>query len=178
MAANKSFIVLVVLLYALLPTCGAGSVRDDIRRTYLSQVGIREATGRNDGAEIETYLHSVGGRVGQPWCAAFVYWCFRQNAVKAPRSPYSPDFFRRNIIYTRGAPISKLPSSGDVFGIYFPGKGRIAHVGFIDKWGEKWVETVEGNTNAAGSREGDGVYKKKRLSRQIYQVADYLTKNN
>lgn len=44
------------------------------------------------------------------------------------------------------------PAAGDVFGLYFPEKGRIAHVGFVDQWGEKYMISVEGNTNEAGSR--------------------------
>ena len=67
-----------------------------------------------------------------------------------------------------------IPKSGDVFGLYFPEKGRIAHVGFIDQWDGKWLITVEGNTNEAGSREGDGVYRKKRLVRTVYKVARYV----
>ncbi|PWG78593.1 hypothetical protein DDR33_21770, partial [Pararcticibacter amylolyticus] len=66
------------------------------------------------------------------------------------------------------------PSRGDVFGIYFPEKGRIAHVGFVDDWGDKYVVTVEGNTNEAGSREGDGVYRKRRFISCIYKVVKYL----
>lgn len=67
-----------------------------------------------------------------------------------------------------------MPLLSDVFGLYFPEKGRIAHVGFIETWGAKTVTTVEGNTNEAGSREGDGVYRKIRLTRQIYAVARYI----
>jgi len=66
------------------------------------------------------------------------------------------------------------PSPGDIFGLYFPEKGRIAHVGFIDVWGDTWVTTVEGNTNVLGSREGDGVYRKRRLVRSVYRVARYV----
>jgi hypothetical protein len=66
------------------------------------------------------------------------------------------------------------PGTGDVFGLYFPEKGRIAHVGFVDEWDEPWVTTVEGNTNVLGSREGDGVYRKRRLTRSIFKVARYV----
>lgn len=66
---------------------------------------------------------------------------------------------------------ARRPRKGDVFGIYFPDKKRIAHVGFVDSWDDKYVITVEGNTNEAGSREGDGVYRKRRLVGSIYQVA-------
>ncbi len=66
-----------------------------------------------------------------------------------------------------------VPLTGDVFGIYFQEKKRIAHVGFVDQWDGTWVVTVEGNTNMSGSREGDGVYRKRRLVGSIYKVARY-----
>src|SRR5690606_41217094 len=67
-----------------------------------------------------------------------------------------------------------FPKKGDVFGIYFTSVERIAHAGFVDEWGDKYVVTVEGNTNEAGSREGDGVYRKRRLISSIYRVASWL----
>lgn len=69
---------------------------------------------------------------------------------------------------------NRQPNIGDVFGIYFPDKKRIAHVGFIDHWDGTWLITVEGNTNSSGSREGDGVYRKRRPVQSIYQVARYI----
>ncbi len=66
------------------------------------------------------------------------------------------------------------PSTGDIFALYFPEKRRIAHVGFIDQWDGTWLISVEGNTNISGSREGDGVYRKRRLVRTIYKVARYI----
>ena len=66
------------------------------------------------------------------------------------------------------------PTIGDVFGIYFPEKNRIAHTGFIDQWDGTWLITVEGNTNVSGGREGDGVYRKRRTVKSIYQVARYI----
>ena len=47
-------------------------------------------------------------------------------------------------------------------------------MGFIDEWKDPWVITVEGNTNVLGSREGDGVYRKRRLVRTVDKVARYL----
>ncbi|MBC7759130.1 MAG: hypothetical protein H7069_09750 [Phormidesmis sp. FL-bin-119] len=68
----------------------------------------------------------------------------------------------------------EIPGTSDVFGLYFPEKGGIAHVGFIDEWKDPWVITVEGNTNVLGSREGDGVYRKRRLIRTVDKVARYV----
>ena len=66
-----------------------------------------------------------------------------------------------------------IPRSGDVFGLYFPDKKRIAHVGFVDQWLGDWLITVEGNTNDPGSREGDGVYRKRRQVGSLDRVARY-----
>lgn len=63
---------------------------------------------------------------------------------------------------------------GDIFGIYFQNKGRIAHVGFVHRFGDKYTITVEGNTNEEGSREGDGVYLKRRLTKQLYKISRYV----
>jgi len=83
-------------------------------------------------------------------------------------------FNKKNIVWTRNSNHNITPSRADIFGIYFPNKKRIAHTGFIDKWTSTQVHTVEGNTNQAGSREGDGVYRKIRLTRQIYAVARFI----
>jgi len=69
---------------------------------------------------------------------------------------------------------NRQPNIGDIFGLYFPDKNRIAHTGFIDQWDGAWLITVEGNTNVSGGREGDGVYRKRRLVKSIYQVARYI----
>ena len=63
---------------------------------------------------------------------------------------------------------------GDVFGIYYPRQNRIAHVGFIDGQQEGFFITVEGNTNANGSRNGDGVYRKRCSVRTIYKISRWL----
>ncbi|SKB40131.1 hypothetical protein [Daejeonella lutea] len=74
----------------------------------------------------------------------------------------------------RPPPNPSTPTTGDIFGLYFPEKGRISHTGFIDQWDGTWMISVEGNTNIAGSREGDGVYRKRRLVKSVYQVARYI----
>ena len=84
---------------------------------------------------------------------------------------------RNSQLTTRNSQLSTRnpqPLTGDVFGLYFPEKKRIAHVGFIDKWDGTWLVSVEGNTNVSGSREGDGVYRKRRLTRSIFKVARYV----
>ncbi len=140
-----------------------------------SQLGVKEATGHNDGLDVEKYLATVGLNKGQPWCAAFVAWCYQQAAIKNPNSGLAADYFRKNIVYENGHLISaKLIHAGDTFGIYFENLDGIHHVGFVLAWSDMWVETIEGNTNSDGSREGNEVCHKKRLRKQIYQVSSWI----
>lgn len=131
------------------------------------EIGVREKTGNNDGEKVEAYLAYVHLKKGQPWCSAYVSWLFAQVGLAQPRSGWSPDLF----------PASRLARSalpGNVLGIYFAANHRIAHVGLITGVNGDWISSVEGNTNVNGSREGDGVYKKKRHVKTIYRMADWI----
>jgi hypothetical protein len=141
-----------------------------------SQLHVREATGNNDGREVEMFLRSVGLKKGQPWCAAFVSWLHIENNVPNPESGYSPDWFRANVVYAarqpRITPFESRPAQ--VFGLYYESKKRIAHVGIITGETRLHYETIEGNTNTAGSNEGDGVYRKIRKKETIYMISDFV----
>ncbi len=176
MAKNK-IIILCFLLAVTLAGLPVENTRDRVIKTYQGEIGIREETGQNDGQRVEEYLHAVGQKKGAPWCAAFVSWVFVQADVTAIRSAWSPSWFpAANVVYTRGSAGNLTPLPADVFGIYFQNLKRIAHVGFIDNWqsNTSFLITVEGNTNDAGSREGDGVYRKRRLKSQIYKISRWL----
>lgn len=133
----------------------------------LAEVGVRESSGNNDGTAVEAYLSAVKLKKGQPWFAAFVSWIFDRAGYPAPRTGWSPAMFNSRV-NTREA----LP--GNVFGIWFQSLGRIAHVGMVEKLEGDWLLTIEGNTNIAGSREGDGVYRKRRHVKTIRCYADWL----
>lgn len=177
MAKNKSLPVFLSF-FGWLIWCSfhSDTLRKSVKKIYDAEVGVREKTNHNDGARVETYLHYCGLDKGNPWCASFVCWVYGQASVNNPRSGYCPDVFnKKHDIYLRGsASLHNRPKRGDVWGIYFRDKNRVAHVGFVDDWGVKYVVTVEGNTNDAGSREGDGVYKKRRPLSSIFVVADYV----
>ena len=65
-------------------------------------------------------------------------------------------------------PISR---PGDHLAIYYKNLGRIGHTAVIIGEDEKFYRTVEGNTNAEGSREGNGVYIRRRLKASTYCVS-------
>lgn len=135
--------------------------------TASHEIGVRELTEHNDGPRVEAYLATVQLKKGEPYCAAFISWVFAQCGRSKPRSGWCPDLF----------PDSRLARSAlpaDVAGIYFSEKKRIAHVGLVVHQMGSWVTLVEANTNVAGSREGDGVYKKLRNIKSIHSLADWV----
>lgn len=171
---------ILAVLFPYLMSCpveyGHSDVRDELEDVYESQVGVRES-GQNCGEQVSKYLAHVGLDCGYAWCVAFTAWAYGQVGVDNPKSAWSPDYFRdSDTIWTRGEQsYDNFPSEkGNMFGIYFRSKERIAHGGFIDGTKGNRVITVEGNTNDEGSREGDGVYKKWRLKSQIYKVSDFI----
>lgn len=153
-------------------------IRDCIKTSYDSQVGVRELTGYNDGEDVEKYLASCGLTKGPPWCAAFVNWNFQECGVylDLPYPAYVPSYFKSSwLIYQKGkVDWKRNPLPGDLIGIWFQSKGRLAHIGFYDKSEGEFYITIEGNTNEEGSREGDGVYRKKRLKRQVHSISSPL----
>jgi len=160
-------------------------VLEKIDGVYTSQIGVRELTGHNDGVMVEQYLAVTGFKKGNAWCAAFIAWSFERASselnvvIKTPKSAWAPSWFPPGkVIYTKGLPSSLkvIPERADVFGIYYAQHKRIGHVGFIDEWPphDNYAITVEGNTNNAGSREGDGVYRKRRLKENIYKVSRWV----
>jgi LysM repeat protein len=151
--------------------------RECVRSIYDSQVGVIEIGGDNAGEEVEAYLASANLGKGNPWCASFVNWTFIQCGenfnLDAPG--WVPSWFPKNkLIYVRGKLDIRHPQPGDLIGIWYQDKGRLAHIGFYDDETDDFIITVEGNTNESGSREGEGVHRKIRLKRTIHSMSSWL----
>lgn len=160
-------------------TPGLGA-RDRVLAVATSLIGTREATGKNDGPVVEAILHSAGAEKGDPYCAAFNFYCYQQAGLAklVPRSAWSPDWVR-NPTWTL-AKGGTAPQPADSFGIYFQSKGRVAHTGLIRKWGDRVLVTIEANTSpeaapgTAADRDGGGIWSKRRLVRQIHSARDWI----
>ena len=144
------------------------SSRARLVHTAKTQIGVREDTGRNDGRVVDSYLASTGLAGSRaPWCAAFIVWvgdtAFGASLFNPyPRSAWSPVFVAKPTWdrQRRGVPLKPA----DVFGIWFNSMGRVAHVGLVERNEGDWLVTIEGNTNGGGSRDGDGVYRRRRMA--------------
>ena len=114
------------------------------------QIGVRERPmGSNRGPEVDAYNAAAKTEMGSPWCAAVRAWANLKVGLPVPDgAAYSPSWFPKS---RRVA----APAAGDAGGVYFPSKGRIAHLVTVEEVRRTDVVTLEGNTNAQGSREGD-----------------------
>lgn len=148
----------------------------------ISQIGKEEnPRGSNwgkAGDPVPEYLASVGITIPASWCMAFMYWIVEQ-AVKAlvPQSKavWIPDLQSYNPLVHTGSVLTQWkqirfryrlqedepPLPGDIF-IMDLGHG-LGHTGIIESIdADGTLHTIEGNTNADGSRNGYAVERKVR----------------
>jgi hypothetical protein len=144
----------------------------ELVRIATAEIGVEEVNGSNRGPRVDEYKAAtwLDPSKGWPWCAAFVCWVVRE-AMEATGQRYTFDRPR-----TAGAwdfenwsrkqddsTWTKRPHDGDIQAgdiVIF----TFSHIGIATSAPDAggWVSTVEGNTDAAGSREGGGVYRKRR----------------
>jgi hypothetical protein len=142
-----------------------------IQSVYKSFVGIREATGHNDGPAVELFLRHVGLTKGNPWCAASVRTGYDSAGIRTTinGAAASVDNHRNRALFN-GTFLHPI-QPGDAFTIYFPSLHRIGHCGFVDhKLNGMTAVTYEGNTNSQNSREGDGFYIRYRPIKSFYTI--------
>jgi len=142
------------------------SANEDKRNLIIAiasaELGVREATGNNDGPRVEEYLRYTNlGKVYE-WCAAFVSWVYGQAGFEVPRNPWSPALF------PKARQISKDQCrSADVFGIYGSAVKRINHVGLVKEKQGQYIVTIEGNSN-------NRVESRRRHLRTVHAIADWV----
>lgn len=140
------------------------------------EVGVEEIDGTNCGPRVNEYKSSTNlpHNESWPWCAAFIDWLVQQ-AMKSD-GPYTfqrpttagawdlENWSRRQDASTQ----TKKPTRGDICPgdiVIFTFSHVALAIGSPDEHG--LVSTIEGNTDSSGSREGGGVYRKRRKLSQI-----------
>lgn len=122
---------------------------------------VKEASGQNDGAWVESIQRITGNRRGDPWCASFVAWVLDiafQGKNPLPRSG-SCDVLLEAARSRKW--LQADPEVGDVF-LIMRTKTDAVHTGIVTAVSPTAVRTIEGNTNAAGARDGWGVFVRER----------------
>ncbi|MCA0428340.1 MAG: hypothetical protein LCH37_12985 [Bacteroidetes bacterium] len=174
--------LLFVLLYSVCSfatSLKSSSLRDSVALTYLSQIGVTELTGNNDGPMVEAYQKVTGNKKGDAWCASFVAWSFAQNKLPVHGNAMAASWFRKPfLVWTQRdgeRSFDKLAGfRANCGSIYFAKLKRIGHIFFIEDRRGGYVVTVEGNTNNGMSREGVGVFSLKRRIRNIYSISNHF----
>ncbi|MFF7467796.1 hypothetical protein [Streptomyces sp. NPDC008092] len=143
------------------------SQTDTLIAIEKTQVGYHEGFSNGHYNNHQKFSPAVPGlewSQNQSWCQTFQSWAFQQAGVKslAPVTASCPTAV--NWYKSRGR-FSYYPAIG---ALVFFGHSGGAHVGLVYKYDADYAYTVEGNTNANGSSEGDGVYLKKRARRDSF----------
>jgi hypothetical protein len=132
--------------------------RAKVLEVALSQVGTREASGKNDGP-VEKYMPEWARGKGLPYCAWFTSWCFREALGQYP---YDRHIGAVSGLYEAGKALDEAldlnaewpaltPQPGDIFivlhGDYVPGRSTPGHAGIVLRVddGARMINTVEGN---------------------------------
>lgn len=139
------------------------------------EVGVREQGGENKGPRIEEYMGATwmpkeSVHKGFPWCAAFITWNCKQACAAlginddwvylgADAKGWESHGAKRGWQLLDGN-VQAFP--GDLVTYDFRHEGHADHIGIVVQDRGAMIETVEGNTNDDGCREGDGVYRKFR----------------
>jgi hypothetical protein len=140
-----------------------------VTQTFLSvarsQLGCcEEPKNSNRGKDIEKYLRSVGLGGGYSWCMAFVKWCMDQACMQAGRK--NPMVITGSVLkqwdHINNQCKFSTPQPGDIFIMDFG--GGIGHTGIVENVQQPWLNTIDGNSNDEGSRDGYEVCRRKRNS--------------
>lgn len=126
-----------------------------------TQIGLEEIPrGSNWGVNVKKYLLAVGIDFPASWCMAFVYWCINESCkVQGIKNPLIPTAGVLNQWNNINAKFKvKVPQPGDIFIMDF-GSGH-GHTGFVEAVNGDRINTIEGNSNSDGSREGYEVCRK------------------
>lgn len=144
--------------------------KDDIVDFAAQWVGVNEV-GSNDGWDDEAFtalMKQAGWLKDEPWCASFVkmIWAnvyqgenFHGKLLKTLSKSVMKTY--QNAKDASWLTVQNLPTVGGIV-LWSTGRGR-GHTGIVEEVLDDYtVRTIEGNTNRAGSREGDKVMRKRR----------------
>ena len=132
------------------------NVERSLAAVLESQVGVVEVpAGSNYGGKVTEYLKSAGISYPAPWCAAFVNWGCQQLGLPG-YGAWVPSWYKPQLEIPR--------PRRDAWGlVYYERMQRYGHIFVVSRVCDNgMIQTIEGNTNMDGSREGTGVYQRFR----------------
>lgn len=150
------------------------------KHIMMDHVGIKEATGNNDGDTIALVLKSVNIYTESPYCQAFIYYCFdearklilrlcgRVVNIPIPKSAVAQSSF--NYARKSGKRTKYEPKVNDLI-VWKHSSNWTGHVERVTEVKENGtVITVGANTHngkSGNQREGNGIFIRKRNVKHI-----------
>ena len=125
--------------------------------------GVHEQGGDNRGPEVDMFIRAVGLEPPQPWCCGFICYCIQQAVQQLglphPQFQYGASVYKlwnRNQGLVIPAPVPNCVALRNE-GVNSLGHA-VGHALFVIGVNEDGsLHCISGNTNAAGSRNGDSV---------------------
>lgn len=155
-------------------------IADALVRIAELEIGVEEADGSNCGPRVNQYKSATNLPPGEswPWCAAFVDWCVweamnhgecagQRYTFTRPTTAGAWDLKRwslaQDVSTQTKSPVQYDIHPGDI--VIF----RFSHVGIATSKPDVhgFVQTIEGNSDLTGSREGGAVGRHVRRLEQI-----------
>lgn len=161
------------------------TLSERIKAVALAEVGVREES-TNRGKRVDEYKAATSLPPNQPWpwCAAFVCWvvskAMRDHMTEtktrltfaAPRTAAAYGFDEWSLAQDDSTKTHRS-HPGVAVGIF--SLRSTSHCGIAisapDAMG--YFDTVEGNTNPGGEREGDGVYRRRRKASNVRDFIEF-----
>jgi hypothetical protein len=152
-------------------------IQEVIKHIAISRLGIQEKPGNQgfQSGEYQRELETIGWKIGWAWCvfAAQEIWEKAYAATDSKVISQIRQYFTPSAVSTlksfknneHGFIVSKEPGIGSIaiWQRYINGKADWrGHAAVVIGHDLLSITTVDGNSNHAGSREGDGIFKKTR----------------
>lgn len=137
----------------------------------VKELGVTEVGFTNSGQRVNQYLAAVGLGPGNPWCAAFCFFCADQAGVPdatwagLSNRAYCPTI--ESWARSKGV-LSTTPARGAFMLLQmWDNDGQYSgHIGIVESVEGNQIHTIEGNTSPQGSGgsddNGGGVYRRVR----------------
>ncbi len=155
-------------------TLRAGTPGDKVAHEAGQWLHVREH-GVNSGPEVELFQAFVKAPPKSSWCGGYAF-SMHLFSVGPPsgdpaRYAWVPSWFSKaDIVWRNGDPVSNI-LPGDVVSYYYPKLGRDGHILIVEEVEGRWLVVISGNTNARGSRDGQGVHRHRIHIDQVHFAA-------
>jgi lysozyme family protein len=159
---------------ATIAPAAASALALEAAKLALAEEGVREDEGRrNRGTRVDEYVRVTGRNPVDElaWCTCFIYWSYAQAARAlnvnnpVPQTAGVHDMWQRS--QRAGLPVLTPPQARAAperitrgAGFFIDTGGGYGHAGLVLGVENGRLETIEGNTNDNGSREGIGVFRR------------------